>query len=147
MKPYARARMSDVARALDALDIADGLPFVERYERPHGVRLAEGVVSWGKADDWKLVLLAAHERAFTRGVAIRGIVLLPPLSRFLGVPSRAVVVDACKKLGVRQLAWLDPHEQLTDATMLSIVLPMSACRERDTAALLMDLRERTGPTP
>ena len=115
MKPYARARMSDVTRALGALGITE-LPVVEeRYERPHGVRLSDGIISWGKADDWKLVLLAAHERAFTRGALIRGIVLLPPLGRFLTAPSRAVIVDACEKLGVRQLAWFDPHEQLSDA--------------------------------
>lgn len=122
MKPYARARMSDVDRALGALGIASVPPLLDRYERPHGVLLTAGVISWGKADDWKLVLLAAHERAFARGTAIRGLVLLPPLTRFLTVSSRAVVLDACGKLGVRQLAWIDPYEQLADTAMLSAPL-------------------------
>lgn len=122
MKPYARARMSDAAHVIDALGMATTPTILERYERPHGLRLEDGVVSWGKADDWKLVLLAAHERAFGRGTAIRGIVLLPPLARFVTAASRAAIVDACKKLGVRQLAWLDPHDQIVDDVLLSSAL-------------------------
>jgi hypothetical protein len=119
MKPYARQRMSDITRALDALGLETMPPVLERYERPHGVRLEDGVISWGKADDWKLVLLAAHERAFARNVPIRGVVLLPPLSRFVTAASRAVIEDACTKLGVSQLAWLDPHDQLAEENWAS----------------------------
>jgi hypothetical protein len=86
---------------------------MERYERPHGVRLQQlGVVSWGKADDWKLVLMAAHERAFAKRSPIAGVVLLPPLARFVTARAREAVEDAARKLEIRQVAWIDPHDQL-----------------------------------
>jgi hypothetical protein len=115
MKPYARARVSDVGRPLEALNIPSDVVIVDRYERPHGVVIADrGVVCWGLADDWKLVLMAAHERAFARRTPIAGVVLLPPLSRFIQRGARSVVEDAARKLGVGAVAWHDPHDQLSD---------------------------------
>lgn len=113
MKPFARANVSDAGRALCALGLPVGAPALERYERPHGVRLQQrGVVCWGKADDWKLVLMAAHERAFVKRSAIAGVVLLPPLARFIRAQTREVVEDAGRKLGIAHIAWYDPHDQL-----------------------------------
>lgn len=121
MKPYARANVSDAGRALTALGLVGTGSVVEKYERPHGVRLqSEGVVCWGKADDWKLVLMAAHERAFARHAAIAGVVLLPPLSRFIQQQARAVVEDAAEKLGMARVAWHDPHDQLERQHVLRV---------------------------
>lgn len=120
MKPFARANVSDAGRALAALGLSVPAAVVERYERPHGVRLQqEGVVVWGKADDWKLMLMAAHERAFAKGVSIAGVVLLPPLARFLQAQAREVVEDAGRKLGIAQVAWHDPHDQLQDRSLIT----------------------------
>lgn len=114
MKPYARARVSDIGRPLEALRIPANLTIVDRYERPHGVLISDrGVVCWGLADDWKLILMAAHERAFARGTSIAGVVLLPPLSRFITLGARGVVEDAARKLGIGAVAWHDPHDQLS----------------------------------
>ena len=127
MKPYARARMSDVTRVLHAVGLAPETSIAESYERPHGARLISGeILCWGKADDWKLVILAAHERAFAKRASIRGIVLLPPLTRFVTGQNRAVVEDACLKLGVQQLAWYDPHDQLDTASLLSSAISTRA---------------------
>jgi hypothetical protein len=113
MKPFARANVSDAGRALSSLGLPATTAVVERYERPHGVRLQQqGVVVWGKADDWKLMLMAAHERAFARAAPIAGVVLLPPLARFILAQTRDVVEDAGRKLGIAQIAWHDPHDQL-----------------------------------
>jgi hypothetical protein len=121
MKPYARANLSDAGRALTALGLAGAEVVLEKYERPHGVRLQnEGVVCWGKADDWKLVLMAAHERAFVRHASIAGVVLLPPLSRFTQQPAREVVEDAGDKLGIARVAWHDPHDQLERQPLLAV---------------------------
>jgi hypothetical protein len=121
MKPYARANVSDAGRALTALGLANAGTVIEKYERPHGVRLqSEGVVCWGKADDWKLVLMAAHERAFARHAAIAGVVLLPPLSRFIQQSSREVVEDAGSKLGMDRVAWHDPHDQLERQKLFAV---------------------------
>jgi hypothetical protein len=113
MKPYARARDSDSATVLSALDLDCSTTIVERYERPHGVLLSERrVVSWGKADDWKLILMATHERAFHFHGEPFAAVLLPPLTRFVMAASRAVIEDAARKLGIAALGWHDPHDRL-----------------------------------
>jgi hypothetical protein len=121
MKPFARANLSDAGRALSALGIPPAGVVAERYERPHGVRLqTRGVVCWGKADDWKLMLMAAHERAFARRVPIAGVVLLPPLARFIQAQARDVVEDAGRKLGIAQIAWHDPHDQLQREVQIAL---------------------------
>ena len=112
MKPYSRAAMSDSAVVLNAVGVGSDA-VAQRYERPHGALIRDkGVVCWGKADDWKLVLLAVHERAFQRQEKPFAAVLLPPLTRFLMFEDRAVVEDASIRLGVEKLVWLDPHHRL-----------------------------------
>lgn len=109
MKPYARAGLSDegfVLRAL-ALDAEVSLG-ATRFERPHGLLLSgKRVVCWGKADDWKLVLMAVHERAYSRHGKTFAAVLLPPMTRFPHDDARAVVVSAARKLGVERLEWVE----------------------------------------
>ena len=86
---------------------------LDRYERPHGLLLSENrVVCWGKADDWKLVLTAAHERAFPLGVSPLATGLMPPLTRFITASARSVVEDAAAKLGICHLVWYDPFDRL-----------------------------------
>lgn len=120
MKPFARANVSDAGRALSALGLPTTAAVVERYERPHGLRLQQrGVVCWGKADDWKLMLMAAHERAFIKRVPIAGVVLLPPLTRFIQEQARELVEDAGRKLGIAQVAWHDPHDQLQRKSLIT----------------------------
>lgn len=115
MKPYARASLSDAARVLKALRLPED-QVRESYERPHGLHLqSRRVVCWGKADNWKLILMAVHERAYALGVPPFAAVLLPPLTRFLMRPARMVVEDAATKLGIQRLAWLDPKGELHDA--------------------------------
>lgn len=112
--------MSDAVRALAAVGLPPDIEVIERHERPHGLVLRDNaVVCWGKADDWKLVLLAAHERAFARSAAIKGVVLLPPLTRYLTKLARAVVENAALKLGTERLAWHDPHDQLDSMNVLA----------------------------
>ena len=77
---------------------------------------SRGIVCWGKADDWKLVLLAVHERAFQRREEPFAAVLLPTYTRFLMAADRAVVEDACLRLGIGTLAWLDPYDRLNGAS-------------------------------
>jgi hypothetical protein len=113
IKPYARARLSDAARVLRSLGMSGKEEPVESFERPHGLRLSgDRVICWGKADDWKLILMAAHERAHAIHRTPFAAALLPPLTRFMSPASREVVNDAATKLGITHLIWIDPHEQL-----------------------------------
>jgi hypothetical protein len=109
MKPYARARDADSTSVLSALGLAADTGILDRYERPHGLLLDQNrVISWGKADDWKLVLMATHERAFH----LNGEPLAAVLTRFITAASRAVIEDAAHKLGISALGWHDPHDRL-----------------------------------
>lgn len=112
MKPYSRASMSDVGSVLSVLGSSTN-DIVEQFERPHGILLKGArVVCWGKADDWKLVVLAVHERAYVRKAQPYAAVLLPPMIRFFMPDERAVVHDASSKLGLEHLLWLDPLRRL-----------------------------------
>jgi hypothetical protein len=112
MKPYARRNVSDPTRVLGALGV-ESAPVLNSYERPHGLLLSDNrVICWGKADDWKLVLMAAHERAFPLSKTPFATVLLPPLTRFITPAARSVVEAAARKLGVERLVWHDPFDRL-----------------------------------
>lgn len=110
MKPYARARLSTEGMViLRTLSIAAGeAKTPTRFERPHGLLLpGNRVVCWGKADDWKLILMAVHERAHVHSAAPFSAVLLPPQTRFADAAARAVVDSAARKLGIERLEWID----------------------------------------
>ena len=108
LKDYGRARMADPHRALRALGLKDQAGFVEEYIKPHGRRLEDGrVVCWGRADDWKAILMAVHERAFM-GKGLRfGAVLMFSSGRYHEAHGRAVVEDAARRLGIQHIVWLE----------------------------------------
>ncbi|AKQ68361.1 hypothetical protein A176_005273 [Myxococcus hansupus] len=108
MKRYARARREDPRMALSPLGIPLNFQVLRTYIKPHGLLLADGkVVCWGRANSWKLVLLAVHERAFEgRGAVAYGAVLTQAAGHFSDKEDRAVVEDAATKLGIQQLRWV-----------------------------------------
>jgi hypothetical protein len=108
LKDYSRVRLADPTRALRVLGLEEGIQVVEEYQKPHGRRLADGrVLCWGRADDWKAVLMAIHERAFIALGRPFAAVLLFSDARFSSEPSRLVVESAAKKLGIERVIWLD----------------------------------------
>jgi len=110
LKDYVRSRLADDTLPLRAVDIAPEAAVAETYIKPHGRRLTDGrVVCWGRADDWKAVLLAAYERAYPRnGSRPFGAVLLGAVGRYGQDDIREMVEDAAKRLGVERVAWLEP---------------------------------------
>lgn len=109
LKGYARSRLADASRPFRILDIPDTARIVEEYIKPHGRRLDDGrIVCWGRADDWKLVLMAVYERAYSaKGARPFGVVLMMPVGRLYEVQVREMVEDAAGKLGIERLVWLD----------------------------------------
>src|SRR5262249_1232098 len=109
MKDYTRERCSDPARARSVLKIDDAVEVAEVYEKPHGQRLTDGrVICWGKADSWKAILLALHERTYSRrGTSPFGLVRTQASGRFQEQHTRALVQDAATKLGIENVIWLD----------------------------------------
>lgn len=109
IKHFARAQTSDAVRPLRALRIsADHLVSAE-LTKPHGRVFEDGrVVCWGRADEWKHVLMALHERTFARpDLTAYGAVLVAAAGRFNEVSMRALVEDAARKLGIGIVVWLD----------------------------------------
>jgi len=109
MKGYVRSRQADVDRPFHALGIEASTEVTEVAERPHGRRLIDGrVIVWGNADDWKLVLTAAHERSWgIAGARPYAAVLVRAVGKYADASTRAMVQDAANKLLVERLLWLD----------------------------------------
>lgn len=112
MKGYGMSRLADPSGVMRVLGLlsgsADGVSVAAEYERPHGRLLADGrVIAWGKASDWKAILMSIHERAFeAKGGRPYGAVLSSAVGRFTEDDTRRLVADAAKRLGVEKLVWL-----------------------------------------
>ncbi len=108
LKDYGRVRLADPGRPLRSLGIDGQVDTVEKYIKPHGRRLCDGrVMCWGRADDWKTVLMAIHERAFFSEGKPFAAVFMSSCGRYHDEHGRAVVEDAAKKLGIERIVWLD----------------------------------------
>jgi hypothetical protein len=109
LKTYAQARLADSDRPFRVLDIPQTAVITKSYVKPHGRTLADGrVVCWGRAEDWKLVLMAVHERAhLNRKANPFAAVLLQSNGRYQSKDIREMVEAASRKLGIEHLVWLD----------------------------------------
>ena len=78
IKPYERYRILQTGQAVLHLLSIDQEPVAEEFIKPHGRRLEDGrIICWGKSRDWKLILMAAFERAYLRrGNRAFGVALL-----------------------------------------------------------------------
>lgn len=108
LKAYGRVRLADPDRPLRVVGLPGDAKPVEEYIKPHGRRLEDGrVICWGRADDWKAILMAVHERAFVNKGQPFAVVLMRASGRYHEVHARAVVEDAARRLGIDRVRWLD----------------------------------------
>jgi hypothetical protein len=109
LKDYQRSAISDPRTPLLYLGFDPGEVVVVRtFEKPYGLQVGQNLlVAWGKAADWKAVLMAVHERAFVAKGIPYGAVMLEAGARFQSEQERAVVKSASDLLGIRHLAWVD----------------------------------------
>ena len=109
LKDYTRSRLADHEQSFRVLGIPVGTNVVETFSKPHGRRLEDGrVICWGRADDWKTILMALHERTFVNSnCGPHAAVFLYSLRRFHEMNARILVEDAATKLGVTNVVWLD----------------------------------------
>jgi len=108
LKPYERARLSDTEHpVMRCLSLSPNHPFVEAYIKPHGRRFSDGrIICWGKSRDWKLVLMAAFERAqLVKNGRAHAVVLIE--SGKSGDESMRILIrEAARRLGIERLEWL-----------------------------------------
>lgn len=109
LKGYGRAHLADESIPFRVAGVDGVSDCVESYVKPHGRRLQDGrILCWGRADDWKSVLMAIHERAYRQpGARPFAAILLHPSGRYHEDHARAPIDDAALKLGIERLIWLD----------------------------------------
>jgi len=109
LKDYARVRLADEKRPLRVCGLAESVVIVERYVKPHGVRLDDGrTLCWGRADDWKAILMALYERTFMHMQAGPfAAVLMYADGRFQEMRFREMVEKAAHKLSIEKVVWLN----------------------------------------
>lgn len=108
MKEYGRSRLADPSTAFRVLGIPDDVSVLKIWQKPHGRVLADSrVLCWGRAEDWKTILMAVHERSFQDDRKPYAAVLMSSIGKFYNEQDKAVVVSAANKLDIAKLVWLD----------------------------------------
>lgn len=109
LKKYPLYRMAAADRPLRMIGVDAATDVAESYIQPHGRRLHDGrVVCWGWADDWKLVLMALHERTYNKPTFRPfAAVLMNATGKLADSYLRAVIEDAARKLCIEQVLWLE----------------------------------------
>jgi hypothetical protein len=107
LKAYARESSARHDLAFRVLGIPPDTLTVETYIKPHGRLLVDQRhIAWSRANEWKVTLMALHERAFPNGIPF-GVVLTKAGAKYSHQQDRAVVESAAKKLGIQRVVWLD----------------------------------------
>ena len=109
LKDYTRSRLADHERPFRVLGIPKAAHVAETYSKPHGRKLADGkVICWGRAEDWKTILMALHERTYCKSQSHpHASVFIFSHGRFRETHTREMVEDAARKLGIARVTWLD----------------------------------------
>jgi hypothetical protein len=109
VKQYVVNERRDSGLARTALRISADAEILREYQKPAGIAFTDGkVIAWGRADDWKTIVTAMHERMFGRpGFTSHGVLLTKAVPRYLHGAQRALVEDAAKKLGIGSVVWMD----------------------------------------
>lgn len=82
-------------------------PVNQTYIKPHGRLLPDGsVICWGRAVDWKLILMAVYERAALRAThKPYAAILTDANGKYAEATQRMIIEDAANKLGIERLIW------------------------------------------
>ncbi len=108
LKDFGRTKLADPALPMQMAGIGTQEDVAQSYIKPHGRRTADGrIVCWGRAEDWKSILMAAHERAYVVRGTPTAVILTSAIGRYLDSDVRALVDDAARKLCIEKLIWLD----------------------------------------
>jgi hypothetical protein len=107
LKDYPRARRADQDKPFRMLGLDANAMVTRHFIKPHGRLLADGrIVCWGRAADWKGILLAVFERSYTiRDSQPFAALFTESSGKFSDTSSRAVVIEAGKRLGIQKLVW------------------------------------------
>lgn len=108
LKDYSARCLADDSRPLRVLGL-ESCRVEASYVKPHGRKLSDGrIVCWGRAEDWKIVLMALHERAYADSShEPYAAVLLAADARYGDHAVRQMIQAAAHLLGIKKVVWLD----------------------------------------
>lgn len=106
MKPYAKQKKLSTDNIFKLL-VVDSEFVVEDYIKPHGVRLDDGrIVCWGRAVDWKIILLSLFERSQIRPDFVPFAAVLSDSSgKFNSMYFNNIIGPASKLLGIQRIVF------------------------------------------
>ena len=101
LKAYANSKKLNAHDVLHFLQL-DSLEIEGAYTQPFGVLLEDGkIVSWGRAIDWKIILLAMFERSLERrSYSAHSIILTDSHGKFSSTKFQDIVKQAARKLEI-----------------------------------------------
>ncbi len=107
LKDYPRARRADQDKPFRMLGLDGETNVAKVFIKPHGRLLEDGrIICWGRAADWKSILLAVFERAFAdRDAQPYAAILTESTGKFSDSSARLVVIEAAKCLKIEKLVW------------------------------------------
>ena len=108
LKGYGRSKGGDARGPLLALGIDPNAPVTRKFAKPHGLLFSDSrLVSWGRADDWKVIVTSTFERVFAiEGATAVGVVLVQASRGFGDAKPRLVVEAAARRLGIARVIWI-----------------------------------------
>lgn len=110
VKEYSRSRKHTSNEILIIIGCKnDKIPKLKDYIKPLGTLLADGrLICWGRAKDWKIVLLSAFERMQTiKEVKTTIVVLTDASGNYKGKAFTKLAKDASERLQVSQLYFVE----------------------------------------
>ena len=107
IKAYSRSTSLSINKALCLAGIkdSDNSP-VEEYIKPFGVRLSDrNIILWGRAVDWKIVLLAMFERTYGNDYTPKCAILTNCFGKFDTKLFENLITTAAGKLGIESIVF------------------------------------------
>ena len=107
IKAYSRNTSLSADKALNLAGIknSDG-NIVEEFIKPFGVRLSNrNIILWGRAVDWKIVLLAMFERTHANGCTPKCAILTDCFRKFDTRSFETLINTAANKLGIESIVF------------------------------------------
>lgn len=107
LKDYPRVRRADQAKPFRMLGLQSKVGVTRVFIKPHGRLLADGrIICWGRAADWKTILVAVFERSFTISDTVPfAAILTESAGKYSDPGARTVVIEAARRLAIERLIW------------------------------------------
>lgn len=107
IKAYSKSTSLSVDKALNLAGIQnDNHTVVEKFIKPFGVRLSgNDIILWGRAVDWKIVLLAMFEKTYGNDYIPKCAILTNCFGKFDTTYFEGLINSAAAKFGIQSVIY------------------------------------------